>query len=161
MTVVRFIELNFEQFHQQSQTYAFRVPEKFSTLAYCNSTFLVVSWCCGSPNDVTFRPFCVSHYHKVQVFIQTLQILISANECKISVGLSVQTNSLTTFDLMKRGFNWHEPKNRQILSVCQYRQIHWQFLTQLSKGLNWHEPTTDNFCRFVSTDKFTDKFWLN
>ena len=66
---------------------------------------VVVSWCCGSPNDVTFRPFCVSRYHKVQVFIQPLQILISANECKISVGLSVPTNSLTTFDLIKQGFN--------------------------------------------------------
>ena len=65
----------------------------------------VVSWCCESPNDVTFRPFCVSHYHKVQVFIQPLQILFSANECKISVGLSVPTNSLTTFDLIKQGFN--------------------------------------------------------
>ena len=39
--------------------------------------------CWGSPNDVTFSLFCVSHYHKVQVFIQPLQILISANECKI------------------------------------------------------------------------------
>ena len=66
---------------------------------------LVVSWCCGSPNDVTFRLFCVSHYHKVQVFIQPLQILISANECKISVDLSVPTNSLTNFDLIKQGFN--------------------------------------------------------
>ena len=47
--------------------------------------------------------FCVSHYHKVQVFIQPLKILISANECKI-------------------------------LSVCQYRQIHLQILTKLSKG---------------------------
>ena len=65
----------------------------------------VVSWCCGSPNDVTFRPFCVSHYHKVQVFIQPLQILFSANECKMSVGLSVPTNSLTNFDLIKQGFN--------------------------------------------------------
>ena len=65
----------------------------------------VVSWCCGSPNDVTFRPFCVSHYHKVQVFIQPLQILISANECKMSVGLSVPTNSLTNFDLIKQEFN--------------------------------------------------------
>ena len=31
-TVVRFVEMNFERFHQQSQPYAFRVPEKFSTL---------------------------------------------------------------------------------------------------------------------------------
>ena len=30
---------------------------------------------------------------------QPLQILIWANECKIFVGLSVPTNSLTTFDL--------------------------------------------------------------
>ena len=32
MTVVRFVKMNFEQFHQQSQPYAFRVPEKLSTL---------------------------------------------------------------------------------------------------------------------------------
>ena len=31
-TVVRFVEMNFEWFHQQSQPYAFRVQEKFSTL---------------------------------------------------------------------------------------------------------------------------------
>ena len=62
--------------------------------------YLVVSWCCESPNDVTFRLFCVSHSHKVQVFIQPLKILISANECYISVGLSVPTNSLTNFDLI-------------------------------------------------------------
>ena len=55
----------------------------------------VVSWCCGSPNDVTFSLFCAFHYPKVQVFITSLQIFISANECKISVGLSVLTNSLT------------------------------------------------------------------
>ena len=36
---------------------------------------------------------------------QPLQILISANECKISVGLSVPTNSLTNFDLIKQEFN--------------------------------------------------------
>ena len=65
----------------------------------------VVSWCCGSPNDVTFSLFCASHYHKVQVFIQPLQILISANECKISVGLSAPTNSLTNFDLIKQELN--------------------------------------------------------
>ena len=76
------------------------------------------------------RLFCASHYHEVQVLIQPSQILISANECKISAGLSVPTNSLTNFDLIKQEFNWHE-------------------------------PTTDKFCRFVSTDKFTDKFWLN
>ena len=62
---------------------------------------LVVSWCCRSPNDVTFSLFCVSHYHKVQVFIQPLQILISANECKTSVGLAVPINSLTNFNLIK------------------------------------------------------------
>ena len=28
ITVVRFVEMNFEQFQQQSQPYAFRVPEK-------------------------------------------------------------------------------------------------------------------------------------
>ena len=78
------------------------------------SGLTVVSWCCGSPNDVTFRAFSVSHYHKVQVFIQPLQILFLANECKISVGLSVPTNSLTTFDLIKQEFNWHEPTNRQL-----------------------------------------------
>ena len=65
----------------------------------------VVSWCCGSPNDVTFSLFCAFHYPKVQVFIPSLQIFISANECKISVGLSVPTNSLTNFDLIKREFN--------------------------------------------------------
>ena len=32
MALVRFVEMNFEQFHQQSQPYAIRVPEKFSTL---------------------------------------------------------------------------------------------------------------------------------
>ena len=32
VTVVRFVEMNFEQFHQLSQPYAFRVSEKFSTL---------------------------------------------------------------------------------------------------------------------------------
>ena len=143
MTVVRFIEMNFEQFHQQSQTYAFRVPEKFSTLAYCNSTFLVVSWCCGSPNDVTFRPFCVSHYHKVQVFIQPLQILISANECKISVGLSVPTNSLTNFDLIKQEFNWHEPTNRQLTNFVGL-SVPTNSLTTfdlIKREFNWHEPT--------------------
>ena len=82
--------------------------------AYAHTNTLVVSWCCGSPNDVTFSLFCVSHYHKVQVFIQRLQILISANECKISVGLSVPTSSLTTFNSIKRQFNWHEPTNRQL-----------------------------------------------
>ena len=78
------------------------------------SGLTVVSWCCGSPNDVTFRAFSVSHYHKVQVFIQPLQILFSANECKISVGLSVPTNLLTNFDLFTQEFNWHEPTNRQL-----------------------------------------------
>ena len=34
MTVVRFAEMNFEHFHQQSQPYAFRFPEKFSTLTF-------------------------------------------------------------------------------------------------------------------------------
>ena len=63
--------------------------------AYAHTNTLVVSWCCGSSNDVTFSLFCVSHYHKVQVFIQLLQILISANECKISVGLSVPKNQAT------------------------------------------------------------------
>ena len=82
--------------------------------AYAHTHKLVVSWCCGSPNDVTFSLFCVSHYHKVQVFIQPLQILISAKECKISVGFSVPSNSLTTFNLIKRQFNWHEPTNRQL-----------------------------------------------
>ena len=91
-------------------THALPVPE------YRQTNFTpkrVVSWCCGSPNDVTFSLFCVSHYHKVQVFIQPLQILISENECKISFGLSVPTNSVKNFDLIKPGFNWHEPTNRK------------------------------------------------
>ena len=131
-----------------------------------SSQFLVVSWCCGSPNDVTFRPFCVSHYHKVQVFIQPLQILFSANECKISVGLSVATNSLTTFDLIEQGFNWHELTNRQLtnfvgLSVPTNSLTNFDLIKPRVQ-LTWTDkPTTDKFCRFVSTDKFTDKFWLN
>ena len=88
-----------------------RLVAKFALAKRCPSSssyvagVVVVSWCCESPNDVTFRPFCVSHYHKVQVFSQPLQILFSTNECKISVSLSVPTNSLTTFDLIKQGFN--------------------------------------------------------
>ena len=35
---------------------------------------------------------------------QPLQMLIWVNECKIFVGLSVPTNSLTNFDLIKREF---------------------------------------------------------
>ena len=34
---------------------------------------MVVSWCCGSPNDVTFRPFCVSHHHKVHQMTSPLE----------------------------------------------------------------------------------------
>ena len=84
------------------------------------SSFSVVSWWCRSPIDVTFSLFCASHYHKDQVFIQPLQILISTNKCKISVSLSVPTNSLTTFNLIKLGFNWHEPTNRQLANFVGF-----------------------------------------
>ena len=90
------------------------------------SSFSVVSWCCRSPIDVTFSLFCASHYNKDQVFIQPLQILISTNKCKIPVGLSVPTNSRTTFNLIKLGFQAmnQQTDNWQILSVSQNRQIH-------------------------------------
>ena len=76
-----------------------------------------------------------------------LQILISANECKISVGLSVPTNSLTTFDL----HNWHEPTNRQPtnfvgLSVPTNSLTNFDLIKQ---GFNWHEPTNRQLTNFV------------
>ena len=108
-----------------------------------NKKIWVVSWCCGSPNDVTFSLFCVSHYHKVQVFIQPLQILISANECKISVGLSVPTNSLTNVDWTKPEFNRHEPTNRQLTNFVGL-SVQTNSLTNfdlIKREFNWHEPT--------------------
>ena len=114
-------------------------------------TCWVVSWCCGSPNDVTFSLFCVSHYHKVQVFIQPLQILISANECKISVGLSVPTNSLTTFNLIKRQFNWHEPTIRQLTNFVGLL-VPTNSLTNfdlIEQEFNWHELTNARLTNFV------------
>ena len=99
----------------KSQTLRMRYPFQSTgrPISHRKGWFLDVA---DHPNDVTFSLFCVSHYYKVQVFIQPLQILISENECKISVGLSVPTNSLTTFNLIKRQFNWHEPTNRQLTS---------------------------------------------
>ena len=106
---------------------------------------------CGSPNDVTFSLFCVSHYHKVQVFIQPLQILISANERKIYVGLSVPTNSLTTFNSIKREFNWHEPTNRQPANFVGF-SVPTSSLTNfdlIKQEFNWHEPTNRQPTNFV------------
>ena len=120
-------------------------PSREVPLTACEtvSSHLVVSWCCGSPNDVTFSLFCASLHHKVQVLIQPSQILISANECKIYFGLSVPTNSLTNFDLIKLGFKWHEPTNRQLtnfvgLSVPTNSVTNFDSIKQ---ELNWHEPT--------------------
>ena len=122
------------------------------------SRLTVVSWCCGSPNDVTFRAFSVSHYHKVQVFIQPLQILFSANECKISVGLSVPTNSLTTFDLIKQGFNWHELTNRQLSNFAGL-SVPTNLLTNFDlfkQEFNWHEPTNQQLTNFVGLSVLTN-----
>ena len=66
------------------------------------SLFLVVSWCCGSSNDVTFTLFCsilVWHHHQVEVFIQTLKILTSVSERKNFCRFVRTDNLLTTFDL--------------------------------------------------------------
>ena len=129
-------------------TWSYRV-HKCWACALCTSN-VINGWFLGVADQQMTSPVACH---------QPLQILISANECKISVGLSVPTNSLTTFDLhnwheptnrqptnfvglsvptnsltnsdlIKQGFNWHEPTNNwQILSVCQYRQIPWQILT--------------------------------
>ena len=74
-------------------TSVFFVPEE-SPCILCKVNLLNRETFYGPPQCPVF---CVSHYHKVQVYIQPLQIVISANKCKISLGLSVPTKSLTTF----------------------------------------------------------------
>ena len=117
----------------------------------------MVSWCCGSPNDVTFSllsTFTNTHFGKR---MQNFCRFVSTDKFTDNFWLTQLSKGSTDMN--------RQTDNRQILSVCQYRQIHGQILARVQ--LTWPRQADNRQMpcyagyRFVSTDKFTDKFWLH